>query len=135
MLYFGASNHVPATQLLCLPPHSPLPHPPTQAPIHRPPNLQGPLWEWYRQLHSQGWNLDCNSYSTCFRWDTTQQRQSQCLWYINMCALHLAAAVAQHQTGSLCDVMLAADLGFVGNCRLSGGHGSVASWGCQTLRV
>jgi len=29
--------------------------------------LKGPLWDWYRQLHQEGWSLDSNSYSTCFR--------------------------------------------------------------------
>ncbi len=29
--------------------------------------LQGLLWDWYRQLHRDGWKLDSNSYSTCFR--------------------------------------------------------------------
>jgi hypothetical protein len=29
--------------------------------------LQGALWDWYRQLYREGWNLDANSYSTAFR--------------------------------------------------------------------
>eukprot|EP00879_Flechtneria_rotunda_P015474 GHRR01016182.1.p1 GENE.GHRR01016182.1~~GHRR01016182.1.p1 ORF type:complete len:201 (+),score=88.50 GHRR01016182.1:1365-1967(+) len=32
-----------------------------------PLERQGPLWEWYGQLHEAGWKLDSNSYSTCFR--------------------------------------------------------------------
>jgi hypothetical protein len=28
---------------------------------------QGALWDWYRQLYREGWNLDANSYSTAFR--------------------------------------------------------------------
>ena len=28
---------------------------------------KGPLWDFYRTLRSQGWELDTQSYSTCFR--------------------------------------------------------------------
>jgi hypothetical protein len=29
--------------------------------------VQGLLWDWYRSLQQEGWALDANSYSTCFR--------------------------------------------------------------------
>lgn len=49
----------------------------------RPPlERQGLLWDWYRQLHGQGWRLDANSYSTCFRLLRTEgktQEQLQAL--------------------------------------------------------
>ncbi|KAF8055736.1 hypothetical protein HT031_006640 [Scenedesmus sp. PABB004] len=41
----------------------------------RPPlEREGVLWEWYRELHRQGWRLDSNSYSTCFRLTPTPGR-------------------------------------------------------------
>eukprot|EP00775_Hariotina_reticulata_P006674 gene6674-6898_t len=40
---------------------------PVNQDIHPPLERQGLLWDWYRQLHQEGWSLDSNSYSTCFR--------------------------------------------------------------------
>jgi hypothetical protein len=40
---------------------------PPSSPCTPPPRAQGSLWDWYRQLYREGWQLDCNSYSTCFR--------------------------------------------------------------------
>jgi hypothetical protein len=41
--------------------------------------LQGALWDWYRQLYREGWNLDANSYSTAFRCDATHSCNARLL--------------------------------------------------------
>jgi hypothetical protein len=36
---------------------------------------QGALWDWYRQLYREGWNLDANTYSTAFRCGAAHSRK------------------------------------------------------------
>ncbi|WIA36362.1 hypothetical protein OEZ86_007679 [Tetradesmus obliquus] len=49
-----------------------------------PLDRKGALWDWYRQLYREGWNLDANSYSTAFRLTKTPNKSEE----------QLAAAVA-----------------------------------------
>eukprot|EP00882_Tetradesmus_deserticola_P005608 GHRQ01005904.1.p1 GENE.GHRQ01005904.1~~GHRQ01005904.1.p1 ORF type:complete len:310 (+),score=119.36 GHRQ01005904.1:314-1243(+) len=42
-----------------------------------PLQRKGALWDWYRLLHSDGWNLDANSYSTAFRLIKTPHKTEQ----------------------------------------------------------
>jgi hydroxymethylpyrimidine pyrophosphatase-like HAD family hydrolase len=38
---------------------------------------KGPLWDWYRELLTQGWKLDANSYSTAFRLTNTPGKTAE----------------------------------------------------------
>ncbi|KAF6266171.1 hypothetical protein COO60DRAFT_1475933, partial [Scenedesmus sp. NREL 46B-D3] len=42
-----------------------------------PLDRKGALWDWFRLLHRDGWNLDANSYSTAFRLTKTPNKSQE----------------------------------------------------------